>query len=303
LSYSLNYGIDEYDIQILRILARNCRRSFRSIGLDLGITTNTVKNRIKNLIENQILSRYVLHINFAILGYKKNCLAIIRHNTSPDIIVANLNALGSVYLHVDCLGGTSVFGIVFKENLSELESLLSLAIRPATMNNLFTGNILPSNAKLTTTDLKIIKCLLVDPRMRNNDIAKSISITLKTVNRRLEFLTRNHVTDFGIVYNPSAMKGYIYFGLIIQTEPYKYQIVSEQIYLNFDHYLLRHPHTIHKDVIVLNLYSRNIYEVQSILKKAQSFDGVIKAELYQTLKTNILDKWVSEEIDNLHLLK
>ena len=63
------YRIDEYDIYILRILARNCRASFRSIGLDLGITTNTVKNRIKNLIDNKILQRYVLHVNYAILGY------------------------------------------------------------------------------------------------------------------------------------------------------------------------------------------------------------------------------------------
>ena len=76
-----------------------------------------------------------------------------------------------------------------------------------------------------------------------------------------------------------------------------------QIYLNFEHYLLRHPQTVHRDVIVLNLYGRNIYDIQTVLKMAESFDGVTKAEIFQTLKTDILDKWVHEEIDNMLSMK
>jgi hypothetical protein len=129
-----------------------------------------------------------------------------------------------------------------------------------------------------------------------------VSVSQKTVKRRLEFMIRNHVFDFGIVYNPSAMKGYIYFGLMIQTEHYQYQSVLGQVYLNFERYLLRHPYTVHEDVIILNLYSRNIYDIESILKKAESFKGVTKAEIFQTLKTNILEKWVYKEIDNLLIL-
>lgn len=297
------YRIDEYDIYILRILARNCRASFRSIGLDLGITTNTVKNRIKNLIDNKIIQRYVIHINYAILGYKKNCLVILRDNISSHNIIEKFSTIGSVYLHVDCLGGTSVFGIVFKESMDDLESLLSSAIRPATLCNIFAGELETRAVALTSTDLSIIKYLLSEPRMKIEDIAKLISVSQKTVKRRLEFMRRNHVLDFGIVYNPSAMKGYIYFGLIIQTEHYQYQSVLEQVYLNFEHYLLRHPQTVHKDVIILNMYSRNIYDLDSILKIAESFNGVRKAEIFQTLKTEILEKWVIEEIDSLLVLK
>jgi hypothetical protein len=79
--------------------------------------------------------------------------------------------------------------------------------------------------------------------------------------------------------------------------------VLEQVYTNFERYLLRHPHTVHQDVIILNMYSRNIYDIESILKVTESFNGVTKAEIFQTLKTEILEKWVIEEIDNLLLLK
>ena len=297
------YRIDEYDIYILRVLARNCRASFRSIGLDLGITTNTVKNRIKNLIENKILHRYVIHFNYAILGYKENCLVIVHDNINPNIIIEKFGSFGSVYLHVDCLGGTSVFGLAIKESIDDIESLLTSTVKPATLRNIFRGKLESTDIALTSTDLRIIKCLLGEPRMKNEDIAKLASVSQKTVKRRLEFMRRNHVIAFGIVYNPSAMKGYIYFGLIIQTEHYQYQSVLEQVYINFERYLLRHPDTVHEDVIILNMYSRNIYDLELILKLAESFNGVTKAEIFQTLKTEILEKWVIEEIDNLLLLK
>jgi DNA-binding Lrp family transcriptional regulator len=297
------YRIDEYDIYILRILARNCRASFRSISLDLGITTNTVKNRIKNLIENKILHRYVIHFNYAILGYKENCLVIVHDNINPNIIIEKFGSFGSVYLHVDCLGGTSVFGLAIKESIDDIESLLTSTVKPATLRNIFRGKLESTDVALTSTDLRIIKCLLGEPRVKNEDIAKLASVSQKTVKRRLEFMRRNHVIAFGIVYNPSAMKGYIYFGLIIQTEHYQYQSVLEQVYINFERYLLRHPDTVHEDVIILNMYSRNIYDLELILKLAESFNGVTKAEIFQTLKTEILEKWVIEEIDNLLVLK
>gem|GEM_PF-1848806 len=42
--------IDEYDIYIPRILARNCRTPFRKISLDFGIIISIMKNRIEILI-------------------------------------------------------------------------------------------------------------------------------------------------------------------------------------------------------------------------------------------------------------
>lgn len=262
----IGYRIDEFDIYILRILARDCRASFRSIGYELGVTTNTVRSRVKNLIDNKILLRYVIYINFAILGYKKICLIVVRDNVNPTKIIDKLSSLGKVYAHIDCLGGTSVFGFVTKQDIKELEYVVSAAIRPAVLYNLFRGDLQTNTKELSYTDLKIIKYLLGAPRIKSEDLAKSISVSTRTIKRRLEILRKNHVVDFGIVYNPSAMKGYIYFGLIIQTEQQQNQNVLKMVYQNFERYLLRHPYTIHKDVIILNLFSQNIYDMHSILK-------------------------------------
>jgi DNA-binding Lrp family transcriptional regulator len=98
--------MDHLDLQILRILADNCRTSYRSIGLTLGLTTNTVKRRVKILIQNKIIGKFITNLNFAILGYKMNCLLIIRHhNSSIDEIAKYLYQFGNVYLGINAIGG------------------------------------------------------------------------------------------------------------------------------------------------------------------------------------------------------
>jgi DNA-binding Lrp family transcriptional regulator len=69
--------------------------------------------------------------------------------------------------------------------------------------------------------------------MKSEDIAKSMSISQKTVKRRLEMMMiRNHVLHFGIVYNPSAMKGYN-TRLIIQTDHIRhYHLLIDTITVN-----------------------------------------------------------------------
>ena len=50
-----DFHMDHLDLEILKILANNCRTSYRSVGLALGLTTNTVKRRVKLLIQNKII--------------------------------------------------------------------------------------------------------------------------------------------------------------------------------------------------------------------------------------------------------
>jgi hypothetical protein len=72
------------------------------------------------------------------------------------------------------LVGISVFGIVIKEKMDLIESLLLSAIRPAILYNIFTRDLVSNIPPLTFTDLKMIRCLLGDPRMKSEDIAKSL---------------------------------------------------------------------------------------------------------------------------------
>jgi DNA-binding Lrp family transcriptional regulator len=246
--------MDHLDLQILRILADNCRTSYRGIGLILGLTTNTVKRRVKILIQNKIIEKFITNLNFAILGYRMNCLLIIRHhNSSLDEIAKYLHRFGNIYLRINSIGGTSVFGIIVRPSMEEEikflketshRDLLGVEKDSGTSINIrdiFIGYP-TSNFKLIETDLKIIRCLLSDPRMKIMDIANTISASQRTVTRRLEIMEKNRLLNFGLVYNPSAMKGYNYFSILAQADKSLFQDIIKRIYADLSPYLLRHPY-------------------------------------------------------------
>ena len=106
--------------------------------------------------------------------------------------------------------------------------------------------------KLIQTDMKIIiRCLLSDPRMKVMGIAKTISALHRTVIRRMEAMAENRLLNFGLVYNPSAMKGYNYFTILAQVDNSFFQDIIKKVYSDLSRYLLRHSTLIHKDVIIL----------------------------------------------------
>jgi DNA-binding Lrp family transcriptional regulator len=305
-----DFHMDHLDLQILRILADNCRSSYRSIGLTLGLTTNTVKRRVKILIQNKIIGKFITNLNFAILGYKMNCLLIIRHhNSSIDEIAKYLHRFGNVYLGINAIGGTSVFGIIVSPRMEEEirflketshHNLLGVVEKDgkASVNirDIFIGYH-TLHFKLIETDLKIIKCLLSDPRMKVRDIAKTISASRRTVIRRMEAMEESRLLNFGLVYNPSAMKGYNYFSILAQADSSLFQDIIKKIYSDLSRYLLRHPTLIHKDVIILNLYSENVFDIETIFRKVESFPGVKKAEVFQPLDIKWPQDWRRREID------
>ena len=305
-----DFHMDHLDLQILRILADNCRTSYRSIGLTLGLTTNTVKRRVKILIQNRIIGKFITNLNFAILGYKMNCLLIIRHhNTNIDKIAKYLHRFGNVYLAINAIGGTSVFGIIVRPGMEEeimflketsYRNLLGVVEKDGrtsvNIRDIFIGYH-TSHFKPIETDLKIIRCLLSDPRVKVMDIAKTISTSKRTVIRRMEAMTENRLLNFGLVYNPSAMKGYNYFSILAQADSSLFQDIIKKIYSDLSWYLLRHPTLIHKDVIILNLYSENIFDIERIFRKVESFTGVKKAEVFQPLDIKWPQDWLTKEID------
>jgi Lrp/AsnC family leucine-responsive transcriptional regulator len=72
--------LDEIDIGILRNLFNDCRISYRSISLSVGLSTNAVKARIKRLLSTGVIQDFSTSINPAAFGYSKLCHLIIKHS-------------------------------------------------------------------------------------------------------------------------------------------------------------------------------------------------------------------------------
>lgn len=94
-------ALDEIDKQILRILQKNARTSYREIQDSLGISIGTIHNRISKLKQNGIIEGYTLRLNNEKLGYKLSFLIRINCNGkfTEEILseIANIPEVCSVF--------------------------------------------------------------------------------------------------------------------------------------------------------------------------------------------------------------
>src|SRR5919109_413676 len=294
--------LDETDLKIISILSKDCRASFMSIGSAVGMTSKSVKARIDTMISTGVIEKFVVKVNPVSLGYGMSCMLIVREHTAHiDDIVSRLNLLGDVSIHSKCIGGISTFCLAIKEGHEDKLELLRDSLKPATVHLMFTSpsSYLSSKHELSETDLQIIKCLLSNPTMDMNDIAKKISISPRTVNRRLTRLRDNNVLKFFILCNPISTLGYIQFVLVINTidKSFNNQII-ERIYGELKQNILCQPPIIDPDnIITLILFSKDIFTADSILKEVESLTGVNRVELFILTDTTSYDEWVLKEID------
>jgi hypothetical protein len=108
-------------------------------------------------------------------------------------ILSRLKRLGDLVIHVEGVGGTSMLGIAIRPEEEGKIQLLTEALKPVLIQNLFVGQSSPLKIKLRRTDFMIMKCLLYDPRMKISEIAKRISMTSKTVSYRLTKMKENRI--------------------------------------------------------------------------------------------------------------
>jgi DNA-binding Lrp family transcriptional regulator len=309
--------LDEKDLKIISILSKDCRESFMSIASAIGMTSKSVKARVDRMISTGVIEKFVLKVNPVALGYGIGCMLIVReHTANIDDIINRLNLVGDVSIHSKCMGGISTFCLAIKEGQEDKIRLLLDSLKPASVRVMFTSKLSPSSSsstttvtptssiarkkhELTETDLRIIKCLISNPRMEMNDIARETSISGRTVNRRLTKLKDENVLKFFILCNPVHTVGYIQFALIINTlDRSSYHQIVGRIYEQLgENILFQLPVTDPDNVINFLLFSQDIFAADGILKKVESFDGVKRVELFVLTDTTSYDEWVLREID------
>ncbi len=62
--------VDKLDLKILKLLSKNCKRSFRSIAKELGVSTATVISRIERMRKEGIIKGYTVLLDHEKLGYQ-----------------------------------------------------------------------------------------------------------------------------------------------------------------------------------------------------------------------------------------
>jgi DNA-binding Lrp family transcriptional regulator len=269
------HALDETDIEILRILFKDCRTSYRSIGRSVKLSTNAVKTRVKRLLSTGVIQGFSTMINPAVFGDPKLCHLTIKDSKPSKEILNRLELIGEPVMKLDCIGGIFVFVVAIIRKQQEKTHLLSEGLRPTIVQNCFVGQSHPTTHKLRETDFKILKCLISNPRMEISEMARRISVSSKTVSSRLEKMKESKMLHFIVRTDPASMQGYVRFIMIIRMERKGSQNSIRQIQEELEKsFVIAFPIIIQEDVTTWQLVAQNIFEIDPVMKKIELLGGV-----------------------------
>jgi DNA-binding Lrp family transcriptional regulator len=294
--------LDNIDLQIIRLLARDSRSPYKSIAADVGITQGAAKERINKMLSNGIIQRFVVLINPIIFGYEKLCILIVKNidkTTKEQDIFNKISLLGDLVAYSEELEGSYILRLYVKDIPQYKIEIVTDLLKPATVKAFFADFSPPPTMKIHSSDLEIMKCLLSDARKSVENIAKETSLSPRTVARRLEKMRGNYVSQFTISRNLTSMRltGYMEFDVLIHVELPKHQSVLEKIYREMDEYLIFIPAWYQREVIVAVFFCANISTTKLILRKLESYNGVNKVESFIRTSITINQNWLKREID------
>jgi DNA-binding Lrp family transcriptional regulator len=120
----------------------------------------------------------------------------------------------------------------------------------------------------------------------------------KTIIRRIEKLISSRVImGFSLQYNPSNMKGYNYFSVLLYTRSsMTMDVMKEVSYSELNDYILRFPPFVFDNRVIIVFHIENVFDIESIVTKIRSIKGVVKVEAYQPIRIRWHEEWLKKKI-------
>lgn len=122
--YRKDDRLDSIDHRLLRLLARNSRRSTADLARDLGMSAPAIAERIKRLEEAGVIRGFTIDIDAAALGYPLSVYVRIRPTTGQVGKIADLVATLPEIVECDRITGDDCFlARAHVRSVEELEHL------------------------------------------------------------------------------------------------------------------------------------------------------------------------------------
>lgn len=203
-------SLDSVDRKLLWELDANCRISYKKLGIKLNLTANAVRKRLENLIKIGVIVRFMVVPHNAVIDTE--FISILVHTDGTENQEEFVQRIGKhpVIHHVSPLvtiegGSYHLFGQYsyldmlseLRQHLKELDNVTEVKQYPV---------LFPKGRKieLTKTQLKVLACLIDNPRMPISEIAQCSNIKARTVRRVLNKLQEEQAVRFTVRWDINA---------------------------------------------------------------------------------------------------
>lgn len=191
--------MDELDKKILGDLGSNCRVSYQELSRRYGISANAIRRRVLNLEESGEISGYSLFLSPAMIGVNR-ILGLLTADGSRDEVEV-MDEIGS---HSGVIASAAYSNGIYAlvGEYTTPEELLDLASYFRKIESIEKTEVhqtiipLGTHMELSRMHLRVLKPLLLEPRLSVVEVSKKSGLTARRVRRLLNQLEESGAVRF-----------------------------------------------------------------------------------------------------------
>jgi DNA-binding Lrp family transcriptional regulator len=278
--------LDETDLRILNLLARDSRSSYSKIGKSIGLTTKSTKSRIDKMLKEKIIDRFVTLVSPNILDYSIICIFVIKKDKLNHDVFEKVTLVGDIMYQFSVLGGVEGFFIGIRISSEDKFMLLLDSLKSIVIGIMVQKCVkYKLNIRLTVMDWIIIKHLLQNPKIKTSEIGDKTTLSTKSIHRRLQMMQNSRLIQFTILPSPEAIKGQIVFYIEIKVNRRYYETVFESVFSKIHKYMISAAFPHHQNEIMGFILAReDNSKIESLRSEIESIVGVDRSNIYFPIK-------------------
>ena len=239
-----------------------------------------------------VIQNFTMKVEPPSLGY--GVIYLIVQSDDEVSIVKKLKLIGEPFFVVPCLSDIMACGIVVEKDVEQKTELVKNLISDARIVLTLDAKESEFRADLTKTDFKILDQLLKNPREKIDSMAKSTKLSTKTITRTIEKFEKNPAIQFTIIYDPRKLEKFVAFAVLAMVQS-NIKKIKKEIVSSFGDYFWQVPFTA-KELLVLFMYSDNIYNADTMRHKIKEINGIVFTEVFFPKKITMPTNWISNSI-------
>ena len=288
--------MDETDLLISRELLANSRQSYREIAEKLTLSVNAVHKRVQALIDSQIIRRFRTYLNISFLQAINVNILGKTSVKSINLLEKNLGRNDQTYWITLGAGGWTYIGGYLK-NIAQLDEFMKFVINTANISESMLG--ISKNVELQKTlddlhpiDFLILGELQYDARKNASEIAETLGVSSKTVNKHIQYMNDNNMVQFSVEFFPDGKNDIMPFFHITLEENADARNIILQLYQTFPKSILyaesysNLPH-----FIFAPFWVDSFRRIDEIREQFLSIPGIKTYEINMMYKGVLLETW------------
>ena len=294
--------LDDLDVKIIRELGSpsspqwSVRESYANIAKKLGVDEETVRLRLKRVRERGFLPAWRLIVNPRLLNCEAVTLELdVDMEERKAKAVSLIKLVDGVTRIVDFRGKGLLVTLwsekeLFPRRIQLIESICG-GMKPVVWKSRFPQ----PGVRMRKIDWKIVNAMKDDARKDLGDVAKSLGVSARTVQRRLSAMEEGKAVYLAGAAQVEAVGGLMSCFLVFCPDRSKKSAVDQVIHSNITR--IGHSDFSPEKYSVFGRHCENPAEADRVLEKLKTIEGVADARMHIMDRLILVQDWMKSEID------